>query len=167
MVTVLRCCNYGEHGLLSVYVWVISYYIIAYIGDNCEVLCGICVWMKWKHVFSWLIISDNDKLWWCLYISKLDVEVRFSLIFYIRFMDYVDVSIEVNRVTCSRLSCPYVQLECYCTCDNMLMCLSCFCRPMSLYLILERRWIWTLDLVGLSTFVMYVYVWVKYDLEYF
>ena len=39
-------------------------------------------------------------------------------------------------------------------------------RPMSLYLIYKRMWIWTLDLVGLSTFVMSVYEWLKYDLEH-
>ena len=53
-------------------------------------------------------------------------------------MDYVDISIGYNRVTFSRLSCPYLLLECYCTYDNMVMCVSCFGRLMSLYLIDEE-----------------------------
>ena len=96
----------------------------------------------------------------------LDVEVWLSLIVYIGLMtDYVDVSTGVNGVTCSRLSCPYVLLECDCTCDKMMMCVSSFGRPISFYL-MQRKWIWTLDLVGLRTYVMYVSVWLKYDLEH-
>ena len=36
--------------------------------------------------------------------------------------EYIDVSIEENGVTCSILSRSYVLLECYCTCDKMMMC---------------------------------------------
>ena len=52
--------------------------------------------------------------------------------------EYIDVSIEENGVTCSILSRSYVLLECYCTCDKMMMCVSCFGRPISLYFIHEE-----------------------------
>ena len=53
-------------------------------------------------------------------------------------MDYGDVFIRVYKVTCNRLSCPYMLLECDCTCDKMMMCVSCFGRPISLYFIHEE-----------------------------
>ena len=53
-------------------------------------------------------------------------------------MNYVDVSIGMDRVTCSKLGCPYVLLECDCTCDKKMICVYCFARYMSLYLMHER-----------------------------
>ena len=55
-------------------------------------------------------------------------EVLLFLIDYMRHvMVYVDVSIEVDRVTYSRLSCPCVLYECYSICHTMIMCVL-ICR---------------------------------------
>lgn len=72
-------------------------------------------------------------------------------------MGYVDISIGKYRVPSSRVMCPYVLLECNYTCLNLMMCMSCFDRLMSLYLMHEKCDCELLDLVGLRTFVMYMY----------
>lgn len=71
-------------------------------------------------------------------------------------MTYVDDSIGIDMVTCSRLRCLYVLLQC-CTCDKMIMCVSCLVIPRSLYLIHEQCEYEHHDLIGLITFVMHVY----------
>ena len=61
------------------------------------------------------------------------------LIYYMSLiMYYVHGFIGMNRVTCSRLSCPYVLLKCDCTCDKMMVYVSCLGIHI-LYLIHEER----------------------------
>ena len=80
-----------------------------------------------------------------------------SNLLYDSYVIYVKVSIGMDRVTCSRRSCPNVLLECYCTCDKIMMCVYCFGRAMYAYLIHEECEYEHLDLVGLSTFIMNEY----------
>ena len=53
-------------------------------------------------------------------------------------MSYVDVSIGMSSVNYCIPSLPHVLVECDCTCDKMMICVSCFGRPMSLYSVLDE-----------------------------
>lgn len=57
---------------------------------------------------------------------------------YMRLMIlYFDISIGKAKVRSSRLSCPYVLLECDCTYENMMVYFF-FGRPRSLYVMHEE-----------------------------
>ena len=68
-----------KNDLVSITLWIVKsvassallyelwcYHVITCICDQCEGLCGICVWIKWNHVFSYLMIGDHARLGWCL-----------------------------------------------------------------------------------------------------
>ena len=62
-----------------------------------------------------------------------------SLIEYmILMMVNIDVSIEVDMVTCTIISYSYVLLECKCAYDKIMICVDHCGRPMSLYLLLTK-----------------------------
>ena len=54
----------------------------------------------------------------------MELKYDFLIVYMSLMIDNVDVSIGIDRVTYVRLSCPYVLLECYCTFDKRIMCVS-------------------------------------------